>query len=102
MIKTILEGKIFQNACICISLVGMAFYLNIFYAIYQVDRDRLVQIRRQEMLGQTSVEVRYLPYGSYLWNDIPEGGWGERFKLFHRLPEYLELKAVYEYSGEKK
>lgn len=101
-IKAFLGGRRFRNVCVCISLAGMAFYLNIFFAIYQVDRDRLERVERQVAMGQTFAEVRYLPYGSYLWNDIPEGGWGDRFKLFHGLPEDLELKAVYEYSNKKK
>lgn len=100
-IKIILEGKGFRTACTCMSLVGMLFYLNIFWAIYQVDCDRLARIERQVAAGETSVEVCYLPYRSYLWNDIP-AEWGERFKLFHKLPKNLELKPVLEYSDQKK
>lgn len=99
-VQSFFEGKVFRNACLCICLSGMAFYLNIFWAIHQVDRDRLARVERQVAAGKTTVEICYLPYRSYLWNDIP-AEWAERFKLFHKLPEDLQLKPVYEYSHKK-
>lgn len=98
-----LRAKAFRNACLCISLAGLAFYLNLFSSIYQVDHERLARIERQVAAGKTSVEIRHLPYESYLWTSTPEcEPWIERYKLFYGLPEDLELKAVWEYSKKKK
>lgn len=99
----LLMSKTFRTTCVCISLAGLAFYLNIFSSIYQVDHERLARIERQVAAGKTSVEIRHLPYESYLWTSTPEAEpWIERYKLFYGLPEDLELKAVWEYSKKKK
>lgn len=95
-------GKMFRNACVCIALAGLAFYLNIFSSIYEVDHARLARIQRQVAAGKTSVEIIHLPYESYLWTSTPEmEPWIERYKLFYGLPENLELKAVWEYTKKK-
>ena len=102
-VLAVLRGKAFRNVCICISVSGLAFYLNIFSSIYQVDHERLARIERQVEAGKTSVEIRHLPYESYLWTATPEcEPWIERYKLFYGLPKDLELKAVWEYSKKKK
>lgn len=101
-LKKVLKGKAFSYACMVISLAGLAFYLNIFTSIYQTDQARLARIERQVAKGKTSVEILHLPYESYLWTSTPEKEpWIERYKLFHGLPEDLELKAVWEYSRKK-
>ena len=94
--------KTFCKACAVVSIFGLGFYLNIFSSIYQVDKERLARIERQVEAGKTSVEIRHLPYESYLWTATPEWEpWIERYKLFYGLPEDLEIKAVWEYSKKK-
>lgn len=94
--------KTFCKTCAVVSIFGLGFYLNIFSSIYQVDKDRLARIERQVEAGKTSVEIRHLPYESYLWTATPEWEpWIERYKLFYGLPEDLEIKAVWEYSKKK-
>ncbi len=62
----------------------------------------MARIERQVEAGKTSVEIRHLPYESYLWTATPEWEpWIERYKLFYGLPEDLEIKAVWEYSKKK-
>ena len=96
-------SKTFRSACIGISLAGLAFYLNLFSSVYQADHERLARIEKQVAAGKTSVEIRHLPYESYLWTSTPEAEpWIERYKLFYGLPEDLELKAVWEYSKKNK
>lgn len=102
-VSDILNGKLLRQICISISVAGLAFYLNIFTSIHQADCDRLERIRQQVADGKTSVEILYLPYEEYVWTATPtEEAWAERYKLFYGLPEDLELKAVWEYSEEKK
>lgn len=103
-VVAVLQGTVFCRACFVISLAGLAFYLNIFSSIYQVDHDRLARIRRQVEAGQTSAEIVYLPYESYLWASTPDTDplAIARYKLFYGLPEDLELKAVKKYSKKKK
>jgi len=94
--------KTFCKTCAVVSIFGLGFYLNIFSSIYQVDKERLARIERQVEAGKTSVEIRHLPYESYLWTATPEWEpWIERYKLFYGLPEDLEIKAVWEYSKKK-
>ena len=94
--------KSFKYACLIICFAGLGFYLNIFSSIYQVDKERLARIERQVEAGKTTVEIRHLPYESYLWTATPEGEpWIERYKLFYGLPKNLKIKAVWEYSKKK-
>ena len=94
--------KNFKYACLIICFAGLGFYLNIFSSIYQVDKERLARIERQVEAGKTTVEIRHLPYESYLWTATPEGEpWIERYKLFYGLPKNLKIKAVWEYSKKK-
>ena len=98
-IKEVLAGSGFRRVCICISLAGLAFYLNIFSSIYQVDRDRLAKIERQVAEGADSVKICRLPYDSYLWTSTPMAEpWITRYKLFHGLPKDLEIKVVNNYK----
>lgn len=94
--------KSFKYACLITCFAGLGFYLIIFSSYIRIDKERLARIERQVEAGKTTVEIRHLPYESYLWTATPEGEpWIERYKLFYGLPKNLKIKAVWEYSKKK-
>ena len=96
-----LEGKLFRYLSIASCIAGLAFYLNVFFAISQTDQARLAHIREQAAAGEASAEIIHLPYESYLWTATPVcEPWFQRYKLFYGLPEDIKLKPVSKYSDK--
>ncbi|MBO5488902.1 MAG: hypothetical protein J5972_03245 [Eubacterium sp.] len=99
----VINGKTFCRVCVLFCIAGLAFYFNIFSSIHTVDQKRLERIQKEVKQGKTSVEIRHLPYESYIWTATPEREpWIERYKAFHGIPENIELKHVWHYTPKKK
>lgn len=96
-------SRMISSACLVTAIVGMAFYFFIFSSVAHVDRERLQHIKEEMAAGEERVEIKHLPYESFLWTSTPmEDEWKRRYKLFHHLPADLAMTDVWEYGNSKK
>lgn len=101
--KFVLNGKRLRQACLCINIVALVFYFMIFSSIAYVDRDRLQHVKKGLAAGEKKIEIKHLPYESYLWVPTPtDREWHRKYAWFHHFPEKQKLIDVYEYGNSKK
>ncbi len=98
-IKEVLRGKSLARGCTMVGIVTVCFYTFIFSSMQREEQNRLRYIRKEVKKGEKQIELKYLPYGSFVWAPTPEyEPWFERYKLFYDIPQDVQLTLVLEYS----
>lgn len=94
-----ISNRELRNSLMIACAAGFLYLSGIYFTIYTVDQHRIRRVVDATKSGETTVEIRRLPYAQYVWWPNPNTElWELRFKLFYGIDKDIEFILVDEYS----